>query len=132
MTVKLYTFRLCAAMDGALLNITVDFTKRYPVGALIFYTVIYFIGHYSAHGFNSLAKRELLNRRWTGLTGVVLIAAIHGYKIISSTPPSGHDESAMDALGFYVILPVGIITAVLLYLNWRDKEDDRQDENGLS
>lgn len=119
-------------MDGARLNITVDFTKRYPVGALIFYTVIYFIGHYSAHGFNLLAKHELLNRRWTGLTGVVLVAAFHGYKIINSTPPSGHDESAMDALGFYVILPVGIITAALLYLNWRDKEDNRQDENGLS
>jgi hypothetical protein len=94
------------------------------VGALIFYTFIYFIGYFSAHGFNTLMNRRLFNRRWAGLTGVCMVAILHAYRILNSTPPSGHDGNIMyDALGYYVVFPVGVITAVLLYLNWKDKND---------
>lgn len=102
------------------------------MGALVFYAFIYFIGHFFAHGLNLLTNREILNRRWIGLTSVLLMAAFHGYRIFNSVPPFGHDESAMEALGYYVIFPVGVIVTTLLYLNWKSKEDDRKDDISTS
>lgn len=102
------------------------------MGALVFYTFIFFIGYYFAHGFNWLTKREVLNRRWIGLTGVFLMAVLHGYKILSSPLPPDHDESAIGVLGYYVIFPVGAIVIVLLYLNWKDKEDQNKDDISVS
>jgi len=93
------------------------------VGALIFYTFVFFIGFFVAHGFTLLAKRDFLNRRWTGLACVLVMAAMHGYKILSTEPPNGHENETMQALGYYVILPVSVIVAVLLYLQWRDQND---------
>lgn len=102
------------------------------MGALVFYTFIYFIGHFFAHGLNLLTNREILNRRWIGLTGVLLMAAFHGYRILNSVPPFGHDESAIEALGYYVIFPVGVIVIALLYLSWKSKVDDREDDISTS
>jgi len=93
------------------------------VGALIFYTFIFFIGFFFAHGFTLLTKRDFLNRRWTGLACVLMMAIMHGYKILSTKPPNGHEDEAMQALGYYVILPVSVIVAVLLYLWWRDQNN---------
>ncbi len=99
------------------------------MGALIFYTFIYFFGHFSAYGLNTLTNRKLLNHRWTGLTGVFLVATLHGYRIISSTPPSGHDDGTMYALGYYVIFPVGVISAIFFYLNGKNNSDDDNDSS---
>lgn len=52
-----------------------------------------------------------------------MMAIMHGYKILSTKPPNGHEDEAMQALGYYVILPVSVIVAVLLYLWWRDQNN---------
>jgi len=93
------------------------------VGALIFYTFVFFIGFFFAHGFTLLTKRDFLNRRWTGLVCVLMMAALHGYKILNTEPPNGHADEIMQALGYYVILPVSVIVVALLYLRWRDQDD---------
>lgn len=93
------------------------------MGALIFYTFIFFIGFFFAHGFTLLTKRNFLNRRWTGLACVLIMATMHTYKILTSMPPAGHEDGLMLALGYYVIFPVSVIIAVLLYLRWRDQND---------
>lgn len=96
------------------------------MGALIFYTAIYFLGYYAAHLLNLVSGRALIrNRRIAGLIAVFMVSTLHGYKIISSSPPDGHDEGMSHALGLYVILPVVIIVIAVLFLAWqeRDKHD---------
>jgi hypothetical protein len=94
------------------------------MGALIFYTAIYFLGYYAAHLFNLIFGRALIrNRRIAGLVAVFLVSMLHGYKIISSSPPDGHDEEMTYALGLYVILPVAIIVIVVLFLTWQERDD---------
>ena len=95
------------------------------VGALIFYTVIYFLGYFATHGLNLIAGRRLFNRRIAGLVGVFFVAVFHSYKIISSPLPAGEEtEVAIYALGYYVIFPVAVITGVFLYLMWQEKKDN--------
>ena len=93
------------------------------MGALIFYTFVFFAGFFFAHGFALLIRRDFLNRRWTGFACVLIMAAMHGYKILSTTPPNSHEDETIQALGYYVIFPVSVILAVLLYLRWRDQND---------
>ena len=91
------------------------------MGALIFYTFIYFAGHFAALGLNIIANKKLLNHRLVGLIGVILVAIIHGYKIINST---GHDEDTLYAISYFVVFPVVVISAVLFYLGGKDKDDN--------
>ena len=94
------------------------------MGALVFYTVIYFIGYYAAHILNELSARKLIrNRRMAGLVLALLVGTVHAYKIISSPPPH-HGDGASFALGLYVLLPLAIITLIVLYLNWQDRQDN--------
>lgn len=93
------------------------------MGALLFYTFIYFIGHYFAVVFNTLLRRERFSLYWSGLTGVIIVAVMHGYKIVSSAPPMDGQEGAMYALSYYVIFPVAVITGVLLYLSAKEKRE---------
>jgi len=93
------------------------------MGALAFYTFIYFVGHFAALGLNIITNRKLLKQRWTGLVGVIIVAIMHGYKIISTTPPSGHDDDTLYAISYFVVFPVVVISAVLFYLNEKDKKD---------
>ncbi len=94
------------------------------MGALIFYTAIYFLGYYAAHLLNLLSGRTLIrNRRIAGLGAVFLVSMLHGYKIISSSPPDGHDEGMAYALGLYVILPVAIIVIAVMFLTWQERGD---------
>lgn len=94
------------------------------MGALIFYTVIYFLGYFATHGFNLIADRMLINRRIAGLVGVFFVAVFHGYKIINSPLPAGVDTDTAHALGYYVIFPVAIIVGVFLYITWQEKKDN--------
>ena len=95
------------------------------MGALIFYTVIYFIGYYMAHFLNRLAGHALVrSRRVSGLVLVFGVGAVHAYKIIRSPVPHDHGDGAGYALGWYVILPVTIIVAAVLYFAWQDKNDN--------
>lgn len=94
------------------------------MGALVFYTIIYFVGYYAAHVLNLLTGRALIrNRRIAGLVTVCLVSILHAYKILGSTPPQGHDEEIGYALGFYVILPVAIIALAVIFLTWQEKND---------
>lgn len=94
------------------------------MGALIFYTAIYFIGYYAVHFLNRLAGHALIrNRRIAGLVLVFIIGTVHAYKIISSPVPHDHGDGAGYALGLYVILPVTIIAAAVLYFAWQGKND---------
>ena len=94
------------------------------MGALIFYIVIYFLGYYAAHLLNLLSGRALIcNRRIAGLVAVFMVSMMHGYKVISTSPPHGHDEGLSHALGFYVILPVAIIVIVVMFLTWQERGD---------
>ncbi|MCC6160903.1 MAG: hypothetical protein IT526_01465 [Nitrosomonas sp.] len=94
------------------------------MGALIFYTFIYFVGHFAALGLNTITNKKLLKHRWVGLAVVVIVAIVHGYKIVNSTPPSGHEDDTLYALSYFVIFPVTVISAVLFYLSGKDKKDD--------
>jgi len=91
------------------------------MGALIFYTFIYFAGHFAAFGLNIITNKKLLNHRLVGLIGVIIVAIMHAYKIISST---GHDEDMLYAVSYFVIFPVVTISAVLFYLSGKDKNDN--------
>lgn len=92
------------------------------MGALIFYTAVYFLGYYGAHLLNLLSGRVLVkNRRMTGLVLALMVGTIHGYKVISTTPPHDHGDGAGYALGLYVILPLTIITVAVLFLMWQDR-----------
>ena len=93
------------------------------MGALLFYTAIYFLGYFAVHGLNLIAGRILINRRIAGLVGVFFVAVFHGYKIITSPLPAGQDTDATHALGYYVILPVAVIVGVFLYIAWQEKKD---------
>ena len=94
------------------------------MGALVFYIAIYFLGYYAAHLLNLLSGRTLIrNRRIAGLIAVFMVSMLHGYKILSSSPPDGHDEEMSYALGLYVILPVVIIVIVVLFLIWQEKDE---------
>lgn len=93
------------------------------MGALFFYTAIYFLGYFAIHGLNLIAGRILIDRRMGGLVGVFFVAAFHGYKIISSPPPAGQDIDATYALAYYVIFPVSVIVGVFLYITWQEKKD---------
>lgn len=94
------------------------------MGALIFYSVIYFLGYYAAHLLNLLSDRPLIrNRRIAGLVAVFMVSMAHGYKIISSSPPDGHDEGMTHALGLYVILPVVIIVIAIAIRIWQESGD---------
>jgi hypothetical protein len=102
------------------------------VGALIFYTGIYFLGYYAAHLLNQAAGRALVsNRRIAGLVLVLTVSVAHAYKIISTPPPHDHGDGANYALGLYVILPVTIIAIAVFFFN-RQEEQDRQDGNDQS
>ena len=57
------------------------------MGALIFYSAIYFLGYYAAHLLNLISGRVLIrNRRIAGLAAVFLVSMLHGYKIINTSP----------------------------------------------
>lgn len=88
------------------------------MGALLFYTFIYFMGHFAALGLNIITNKKLLNHRIVGLIGVIIVAIMHAYKIITST---GHDEDILYAVSYFVIFPVVVISAVLIYLSGKDK-----------
>jgi hypothetical protein len=95
------------------------------MGALIFYTAIYFIGYFAAHFFNQLVGRGLFhNRRIAGVALTLLVGIFHGYKIITTSPPRDHGGDAAYALGLYVILPIAIISIAVLYFMWQEKRDD--------
>jgi hypothetical protein len=102
------------------------------VGALIFYTGIYFLGYYAVHLLNQGASRALVsNRRIAGLVLVLAVGVAHAYKIISTPPPHDHGDGANYALGFYVILPVIIIAIAVFFFNRQDSQD-RQEDNDQS
>jgi hypothetical protein len=99
------------------------------MGALIFYTAIYFIGYYAAHMLNQMAGRLLIqNRRLAALVLVLAVSLLHSYKIISMPPPHDHGDGAGYALGLYVILPVTIITIAVLYFVWQDRREREEQE----
>jgi hypothetical protein len=103
------------------------------MGALIFYTAIFFIGYYAAHMLNQIAGRTLIqNRRLAGLILVLTVSLFHGYKIITTPPPHDHGDGTSYALGLYVLLPVTIIIIAVLYLTRQDRQEreERQDEQG--
>ena len=92
------------------------------MGALIFYTAIYFLGYYAAHLLNLMLGRTLIrNRRISGLLAVFMVSLVHGYKVISTTPP--HDEEISHALGFYIILPVIVIVIAVAIRIWQESGD---------
>jgi hypothetical protein len=94
------------------------------MGALIFYTVIYFIGYYATHMLNQMAGRILIqDRRLAGLVLVLTVSLFHGYKIITTRPPHDHGDGAGYALGLYVLLPVTIIIIAVLYFAWQDRQE---------
>ncbi|HJT51547.1 MAG TPA: hypothetical protein VJ734_06355 [Nitrosospira sp.] len=94
------------------------------MGALIFYTAIYFLGYYAAHLLNQALGRILIsNRRMAGLVLALAVGTVHGYKIISTPPPHDHGDGAGYALGLYVILPLAIIAIAVIYLTWQDHRD---------
>jgi hypothetical protein len=97
------------------------------MGALIFYTGIYFIGFFAAYLLNQMAGRSVIrNRRLAGLVLVLVVAVVHASKIISTPPPHHSDIGAGSALGWYVILPVAIIVIVVAFLTWQEgQEEDR-------
>ncbi|CAE6486484.1 conserved membrane hypothetical protein [Nitrosomonas nitrosa] len=94
-----------------------------PVGALLFYTVVFFLGYFAIHGLNVFARRILINRRIAGLGGVLVMAVFHGYKIINSPPPTGQAIDAIYALAYYVVFPVSVIVGVCIYMTWQEKRD---------
>lgn len=95
------------------------------MGALIFYIAIYFIGYYAAYLLNQTVGRVLIrNRRIAGLVLVLTVSMGHGYKVMSTPPPHDHDDGAGYALGLYVVMPVTIIVIAVLYLMWREGNDD--------
>jgi len=94
------------------------------MGALFFYTFIYFAGHFAALGLNAITNKKLLNHRWVGLAGVIIVAILHAYKIITSI---GHDEDVLYAVSYFVVFPVVAISAILIYLS--GKEKDKGDNN---
>lgn len=95
------------------------------MGALIFYTVIYFLGFFAAYLLNQMAGRSVIrNRRLAGLVLVLTVAVVHASKIISTPPPHHSDIGAGSALGWYVILPVAIIVIVVAFLTWQEGQDD--------
>ena len=54
------------------------------MGALIFYTGIYFLGYYTAHLLNHAVGRALIaNRRIAGLVLVLPVSTAHAYKIFT-------------------------------------------------
>ena len=56
------------------------------MGALIFYTGIYFLGYYTAHLLNQAVGRALIaNRRIAGLVLVLTVSMAHAYKIMTSS-----------------------------------------------
>jgi hypothetical protein len=97
------------------------------MGALIFYTVIYFLGFFAAYLLNQMAGRSVIrNRRLAGLVLVLMVAVVHASKIITTPPPHHSDIGAGSALGWYVILPVAIIVIVVAFLTWQEgQEEDR-------
>lgn len=95
------------------------------MGALIFYIAIYFMGYYAAHFLNQTAGRILIrNRRIAGLILVLTVSMGHGYTIMSTPLPHDHHDGAGYAMGLYVIMPVAIIMIAVLYLMWREGDDD--------
>lgn len=95
------------------------------MGALIFYTAIYFLGFLAAYLLNQFTGRILIrNRRLAGLVLVLMVAVVHASKIISTPPPHHSDIGAGSALGWYVILPVAIIVIVVTYLTWQEGRND--------
>ena len=103
------------------------------MGALIFYTAIFFIGYYAAYMLNHMARRVLIqNRRLAGLILVLTVSLFHGYKIITTPPPHDHGDGVGYAFGLYVILPVTIIIIAVLYLTWQERQEreEQQDEQG--
>lgn len=95
------------------------------MGALVVYAVVYFAGYYAAHLVNVLSGRILIkNCRLAGLVIVWITGMTHGYKIINTSAPAGHHESTTQIMILYVIMPVVVITATVLYLLWQNRQDD--------
>jgi len=95
------------------------------MGALIFYTGIYFLGYYASHLLNQAAGRALIaNRRIAGLVLVLTVSTAHAYKIATSPPPHDHGDGAGSALGLYVILPVTIIAIAVFFFSRMSNQDD--------
>ena len=92
------------------------------MGALLFYTFIYFVGHFAALGLNEIAKKKLFKHRRIGLGFVVIVAMMHGYKIINGEPPPGHEDETLYALSYFVIFPVTVISAVIFYISSKDNK----------
>jgi len=102
------------------------------MGALLFYTAIYFIGYFAAHFFNQITRRMVFpNRRVAGLALTLLVGAVHGYKIISTSPPHDHGNETIYALGLYIVLPIMIIGAAVWYFAWQEQRhgDLRDDDS---
>jgi uncharacterized membrane protein AbrB (regulator of aidB expression) len=95
------------------------------MGALIFYTFVYAVGHYATLILNTLMKRKLLNHRWVGFAGVIIVAIMHADKIINSV---GHEDETAYAISYFVIFPVVVIAIVLVYLNEKDKKDKNNND----
>jgi hypothetical protein len=96
------------------------------MGALIFYTGIYFLGYYAAHLLNKVSGRALVsNRRSAGLVLVLAVSVAHAYKIITTPPPHDHGDGANFALGLYVILPVTIIAVAVFFFNRQEGQDEK-------
>ena len=97
------------------------------MGALIFYTGIYFLGYYAAHllepgGWPCFDSQSPYCRSCSVLT----VSTAHAYKIFTSPPPHDHGDGAGSALGLYVILPVTIIAIAVFFFSRMSDQDDNE------
>tara|TARA_R110002073_G_scaffold333085_1_gene520131 strand:+ start:1372 stop:1680 length:309 start_codon:yes stop_codon:yes gene_type:complete len=93
-----------------------------PIGALFFYIVVYLLGYYVCHVLNLLKVRPWIRNRYiAALIPVFLVGTVHAYYIISSPPPRSQDTSMGFALGYYIVMPIVVVTLGAFYAMWQDK-----------